>query len=170
MKVPYLSVMTSVDAQDDPKPFTETELPSDGASDDDKKVGWWGMLSNNARMKGLVQVAVTASATTIPHVRFFQPSNIKTDEVRYGWVDWTLFKLLPVLDPLFPSQYKSIYFRLLGKAIATDAVQVLHNDDGASGSTSETTSNIAYLKYADFYQILDAGKSKSKDNNVENEL
>lgn len=173
MKVPYLALMTSVDAQDDPKPFTEEELPLDKATDNDKNLplGWWGMLSNNARMKGLVQVAVTSSASSIPYVRIFQPSNIKTDQSRYGWADWTLFKLLPFIDPLLPSPYKSIYFRLLGKAIATDAVQILLNDDGGSSrSTSATTSNVTYLKHADFNQILDAAKSKTKEDNVANEL
>eukprot|EP00558_Chaetoceros_sp_UNC1202_P010088 CAMPEP_0197241170 /NCGR_PEP_ID=MMETSP1429-20130617/7277_1 /TAXON_ID=49237 /ORGANISM="Chaetoceros sp., Strain UNC1202" /LENGTH=399 /DNA_ID=CAMNT_0042700963 /DNA_START=13 /DNA_END=1212 /DNA_ORIENTATION=+ len=160
IQVRYVALLSAVDAEDHPEPFTEDELEGGKGDEEERPLGWWNMLKYYARMKGLEDRAVTlacssrdhtttaSSSTTassnIPsiHLRLFQPSSIITEEERYGWVDWTLFRLHKVLDPILPTKYHSVKVGLLGMAMAEDAVDILTNGDGVdSGDDADSTSH-----------------------------
>jgi len=151
--VRYISLLSAVDAETDPQPFESKELDTGGNA-----LGWWGMLTNYARMKGLSEQAV-ASVAGIASVRIMQPSNIVTEYTRYGWFDRTLFRVLPYLDPILPMRYHSVRVRLLGMAMAGDAMGVLADSSGKG--------DILRLTYEDFVRI--AGK-KFQDEQKQEEV
>jgi len=137
--VQYVAVLSAIDAEEEPAPFSEEEL-----NDDMRTLGWWRMIKSYARMMGLKEMAVKTESKNIQSVRFFRPSNIITKEIRYGWLDWSLFKFHKVFDPILPTKYHSVKVELLGAAFAGDAVLHL-NRINASGVTQ--------LIYHDFLRI-----------------
>jgi hypothetical protein len=99
------------------------------------KIGWWKMLVNYSRMKGLEEmVVINESSNKIPYIRLFQPSSIITTENRYGWVDWIIFRIHYFFDPILPTQYHSVNAEILGMAMVNDAVRCILS----SGSTITT--------------------------------
>jgi hypothetical protein len=146
----YVSVLSAVDAEERPEPFGADEL---GAAGGTGPMGWGSMLVRYARMKGLSERAVASSG--VPHACLVRPSNLVTDDIRYGWLDWTLFRILPYIDPLLPARYRSVPVRLLGLAMVGDAVEVLSrgtgNDDQGSGQGGAVT--VSNLGYEDFVRI-----------------
>lgn len=138
----YISLLSSVDSvgADGSEPFSEDEFRKAG---DDTPLGWWGLLKRYSRMKGQAERAVASGG--IPSVRVFRSSNIVTENIRYGWLDWTLFKVLPYVDPLIPERFHSVKVRTLGEAMAGDAAEVLSRVDAPMGVTP--------LLYGDYMRI-----------------
>lgn len=151
IQVRYVSLLSSVDNAEDPKPYTEEELSK---YKDSTPLGWMGMLSCFARVKSLQDVGVIAATKDVPFIRLFQPSSIVTKEIRYGWIDWTIFKLSKVFDPILPCKYHSVEVRLLGAAMAEDAVELLSADKGIEESkVNSTMQQVARLSYGDYVRI-----------------
>ena len=133
------------------------------------------MIKFYGRMKGLEERAVTAASENIPFVRMFRPSTIVTEDIRYGWVDWTLFHLHKVLDPIMPALYHSVPVRLLGMAMVQDALGILSSTGRHTGSTAtgdnamedDGASKVAYLHYSDFVSLAGEEFRKQIKNNVE---
>ena len=139
MKVSTISLLSSADSQMDALPFSEEEV----MNKNDPALGWWGFLVHYFRMKGLAEQAVASS--DISSVRIFQPSNIVTETIRYGWVDWTIFKISPFLDAILPAFYHSVPVKLLGMAFARDAMSMIDLKSHEKGVTA--------LTYNDFIKI-----------------
>lgn len=140
MQVQYISLLSAVDSDSEPNPYSAEDLKNS-----DGPIGWWGMLTQYSRMKGLAEHAVASAG--IAAVRLIKPSNIVTETTRYGWFDWTVFKITPLLDRLLPEYYHSVPVKLLGTAMAGDAEEVLSKDDDVLG--------VSKLTYADYIRIVD---------------
>lgn len=110
IQVKTVALLSAVDTEDEPIPYTEEELNTADAN----PLGWMKMVSTYTRMMGLKELAVINESKNIPFVRIFRPSNIITKEIRYGWLDWTLFKFHKVADPIIPTKYHSVKVELLG--------------------------------------------------------
>lgn len=152
MKAQSISVFTAVEG-DEAKHYSEEELAKTN-----EPIGWMKLFSDTIRMMRLKEEAViSASEGVIPYIRIFQPSNIITRELRYGWLDWSLFKFHAVFDEWLPTEYHSVTTELLADAMVEDSVQVL------SGKTTKT--GTAFLKYGDFLTILgeDRGEKKATE-------
>merc|ERR1719446_225734 len=104
----------------------------------------------------------SSNSQMIPNVRIFQPSNIVTEEIRFGFLDSTLFKIHGFLDPLIPTHYHSVTTQLLGTAMVQDAVSLLSsgscdNDSAASATATATATDgvvVTRLDYGDFVRIV----------------
>ena len=157
MQATTITVFTAIDSeQPDPTPYSEEELTKTGTP-----MGWWPVLMGTMRMMGLKETAVASEVskmtTHIPLVRIFQPSNIITEEIRYGWLDWTVFKFHAVFDPWLPTRYHSVTTELLAYAMVTDSINILSGST-ASASASTTVSNVGEdgatrFTYGDFVRI-----------------
>ena len=147
IQVKSVTLLSAVDSDDDPTPFTENELNADNNT---KPLGWLKMVLKYTRMMGLKEMAVKEEAKNVPFVRIFRPNTIITKENRYGWVDWTFFKLHAILDPFLPTKYHSVQVGLLGEAMVNDAALILSTIDGGDGLSSKETK----LTYGDFLNII----------------
>lgn len=152
-----LTVFTSVDAEADPEPCSSAELAPTGVP-----MGWWNVVVENMRIMGMKEQAVISNArataatasTKPPIIRIFEPSSIITEELRYGWTDWTLFKLHAVLDPWIPTKYHSVPIKLLATAMVQDAMDVLTGRAlGATGTTVDDEDGVTRFTYSDFVRI-----------------
>lgn len=86
-------------------------------------------------------------------MRIFRPSSIITEELRYGWVDWAIFKVHAIIDPIVPAEMHSVTTKLLGKAMVKDAERLLRGKPkGASEETTERT--VTRLTYGDYVRIV----------------
>lgn len=140
-----ITVFTSVDADTDPEPFRDEDLIQTGTP-----MGWWPVLMGTLRMMGLREQTVIANAKgIIPHVRIFQPSDIITRELRYGWFDWAVFKFHAVFDPWLPTRYHSVTTQLLSRAMVIDAVNLL----SGSGAALDPEGGATRFTYGDFVSI-----------------
>jgi len=155
--VKYIGLLSTIDAEEDPKPFSVQELS--GTNDKGKTLGWWGMLKHYYRIKGLQEAAVVEGSKDISFVSLFQSCSIITKESRYGCIDKTIFAFHRLFDPILPKQYHSVKDEMLGKAFVFDAVQVL------SGVTSEARekNKVAKLTYVDFLKIVDGKGAEEKE-------
>jgi len=193
----YISLLSSIDAEVTPVPLSNEELQVDNNtnSDEMEALGWWKMLVLYTRMKGLSENAVIDNAsapvsTSVrarkdkkkkrsslaqqppTHVSIIQPCNIITETTRYGWLDWFVFKVHPLLDPWLPTRYHSIHVRFLGMAMAKDAANVIRHFDEVKDETiipfSEAgvtaTVTVVRRKYEDFFQIAGADYKESKND------
>lgn len=148
MKVQSISLLSAADTPDDAVAYSAEEIHEYG----DSSIGWIGMLIQYGRVMGLKESVVIRYSSDIPNVRIFQPSTIITKEIRYGWVDWILFRLHKILDPIIPEYYHSIRVESLGMAIVTDAIEMMHtneDDDEEKDSVS-----VLRLSYGDYVKIL----------------
>lgn len=149
MKVQSISVFTAIEG-DEAKHYSKKELEKTN-----EPIGWMKLFSDTIRMMRLKEEAViSASEGVIPYIRIFQPSNIITRELRYGWLDWSLFKFHAVFDEWLPTEYHSVTTELLADAMVEDSVNAL------SGKTIET--GPAFLKYGDFLTILGEDQREKK--------
>jgi len=148
LQVSSLAVCTAIDGEPDSKPYSEEELVPTKTP-----MGWWPVLTGTIRMMRLKEQAVISSSEGIPKIRIFQPSNIVTEELRYGFLDKYLFKMHRFLDKVIPKHYHSVTTQFLGTAMVQDAVQLL------SGSSSSATDKerVAFLDYGDFERIVGEG-------------
>lgn len=166
----YISLLSSVDAEENPVPLGEEDFLSAG----DSPLGWWKMVMMYARMKGLSELAVINNFTPLSslsnsaethsheiqtHISVMQPCNIVTETTRYGWFDWFVFLIHPRLDPYLPSKYHSIHVRLLGITMAKDAEDTLQSleeetneNDGKKPSGMKKATVVRRL-YDDFVRI-----------------
>merc|ERR1712196_189021 len=124
-------------------------------------MGWWPVLSLTIRMMRLKENVVISSSTSsnnnksIPFVRIFQPSNIITKELRYGWLDWSLFKFHAVFDSWLPTHYHSVTTQLLAGAMVQDAANVLSGKNIAIGDVGKDGEDgVVRLDYDDFVSIV----------------
>ena len=142
MNVTSISYFTAVSG-DEARPYSEEELQKTNVP-----IGWMTVFSDTLRMMRLKEEAIiSATKGIIPFVRIFMPSDIITKEIRYGWLDWTIFKLHAIFDDwLLTGEYHSVTTELLGEAIVKDSVNVL------SGKTK--ASSVEFLKYNDFLKIV----------------
>jgi len=156
MRATSITMFTSVDADTNPEPFRDEDLIQTGIP-----MGWWPVLMGTLRMMGLKELTVISNANAtaakeIPHVRIFQPSDIITRELRYGWFDWAVFKFHAVFDPWLPTRYHSVTTELLAKAMVQDAVHLL-SGLAAAGTTTTTASTdpdgATRFTYDDFLSI-----------------
>lgn len=148
-----VTAFTAVDAPASPDAYAEGELGAGG--DGAAPLGWLGMLWHVMAVYGLKERAVVSNAASGAAVRIFQPSNIVTKEIRYGWLDWALFRIQPWIDPYVPARYHSVEAALLGEAMVGDAVGLLAaGGDGPPGGTTRLT-------YGDFVRIAAAADSES---------
>lgn len=145
IQVQTVTLLSAIDVQEEASPFTEDELNADGTP-----LGWFKMISKYGRMMGLKELAVKNESKDIPFVRIYRPNTIVTKEFRYGWVDWTIFKLHKVLDPIIPTQYHSVEVDLLAAAMASDAAIILSTNREGDGITPGE----ATLTYGDFVGIV----------------
>ncbi|VEU39655.1 unnamed protein product [Pseudo-nitzschia multistriata] len=146
LKVQSLTSFSSVDPEEHPTPYTREELES---GDDGTPIGWWGLLTTMVNVMGLKEVALTENSGSIPFVRIFQPCNIITEEIRYGWLDWTIFRIHPWIDPIIPTKYHSVDVVLLGMAMVRDAINLI----SVSFANSDADRNPKRLTYGDFAEI-----------------
>jgi len=164
-----ITIFTAIEAESDPTPFADHELVPTGHGDTTSNtggktpIGWWPVLVNTVRVMGLKEKSVLSNSnvSSIPFVRIFQPSNIITKELRYGWLDWTLFKFHAIFDEWLPTRYHSVTTELLANAMVQDAVNVLSGNAGtniADGSSGDGDGAIRFT-YGDFVRIVgeDAG-------------
>lgn len=152
MNATSISAFTAVGAEADPEPFAEEELKPTGTP-----MGWWPVLVETLRMMGLKEKSIESNSVRIPFVRIFQPSNIVTDEIRYGWFDWAVFKFHYFADPWLPTPYHSVTTRLLATAMVDDAANVLSGRrDAAKGGTERFT-------YGDFARIAAGNRNEDED-------
>merc|ERR1712188_116371 len=157
MNATSISIFSAVNG-DSPEPFTDDELAKTGTA-----LGWWPVLSLTIRMMRLkenVGISSSASSTNnksmIPFVRIFQPSNIITKELRYGWLDWSLFKFHAVFDSWLPTHYHSITTQLLADAMVQDAANVLSGKNTALNGED----GVVRLDYDDFVSLV--GKEETE--------
>jgi len=161
MHVRSLTIFSAIDSVESPDPFTEDELvKKDDGDDATTPMGWWIMIKNIYRMMGLKENAVTSNSKTIPFVRIFQPANIFTKEIRYGWLDWTLFKIQPLFDPWIPTRYHSVNVTLLGMAMVGDAVRILSETTSSDDDTIRDEEGATRLTYGDFLRIAEKDYKK----------
>jgi len=157
-----VTLLSAIDPDIKAEPYSAEELVPTG-----EPMGWWPVVAEMMRIMGLKEQAVisnarlaaTTTTTSSPaHVRIFNPSNIITEEIRYGWLDWTLFKIHAVIDPVLPTKYHSVTTKLLASAMVKDAMNVLtgsahvDEDDGATRFT-----------YGDFLRITGEGSGTSTE-------
>jgi len=155
-----LTTFTSVDVEANPEAFGAEELVPTGVP-----MGWSRMVLGIMRVLGSKEEAVIsnagasarAAAARVPRVRIFRPSNIITKELRYGWLDWTIFKLHAILDPYIPTRYHSVTAELLATAMVKDAMNVLSGrsvalPESAGGTATEKHGAIRFT-YGDFVRI-----------------
>lgn len=159
MHVQSVTVFSAIDSVENPEPFSEEELAK---KDDVTPMGWWNLLKDSVRMMGLKENAVTSNSKTIPFVRIFQPANIITEEIRYGWLDWTIFRIQPLLDPWIPTRYHSVNVTLLGMAMLGDAVRILSGTTTSSDDdmTARDEDGATRLTYGDFLRIAEKDYKK----------
>lgn len=151
-----ITAFTSADSDLDPVPFSAEELTPTGTP-----MGWWPLVVGVFRVMGLKEQTMISNARAAaadaavtaghPHIRFFQPSNIITKDIRYGWLDWTLFKIHAVLDPVLPTKFHSVTTEVLAKAMVQDAVDVL-NGRPADVAVPDEDGATRFL-YGDFVRI-----------------
>lgn len=165
LNVKYISLLSSIDADEDPIPFSNEELPEkDQAGSkqeiDDKSIGLWKTLRVYTRIKGLAEKSIidtmsTPSSSSCPvHVSLFQPSNIVTKTYRYGLVDRIVFACHKLLDLLIPTKYHSVPVQLLGLAMVRDAERVLKiSDDHNDSVMANGEARITRSSYGDFVRI-----------------
>jgi len=159
MNATSISIFSAVDG-DSPEPFTDDELAKTGTA-----LGWWPVFSLTIRMMRLKENVVISSSSSsnnksIPFVRIFQPSNIITEELRYGWLDWTLFKFHAVFDSWLPTHYHSVTTQLLADAMVQDAANVLSGENTATVLSEEGEDGVVRLDYDDFVIIV--GKEETE--------
>mmetsp|Transcript_16223 Transcript_16223/g.16189 ORF Transcript_16223/g.16189 Transcript_16223/m.16189 type:complete len:319 (+) Transcript_16223:120-1076(+) len=172
MQTTVIALFTAIDAdQPDPEPYSEEELTKTGTP-----MGWWPVLAGTMRMMGWKEKAVVTAAvkkaTAVKHppsIRIFQPSNIITKELRYGWLDWTIFKFHAVFDPWLPARYHSVTTELLATAMVTDSVHILSSGKTPSASTTTVgdvdEDGATRFTYGDFVQIVageEVGEEKTE--------
>lgn len=144
----YISLLSAVTSTEDPTEFSlKDELNDIGRG----PIGWWRMIVDYERMKGLSEKGVVTAAKNIPFIRIFRPSSIVTDFYRYGWVDYIIFKFHKVFDPYLPEKYRSVKVKLLGMAMAGDAVEILRKREGDISSDQDPV--VTHLTYGDFVRI-----------------
>jgi len=149
MNVQILTVFTAVSG-DEARPYSEEELQKK-----DVPMGWMPVFTDTLRMMRLKEEAViSASEGKIPFVRIFMPSDIITKEIRYGWLDWSLFKFHAVFDDWLPTEYHSVTTELLAEAMVKDSSNVL------SGQTPNA--NVTFLKYEDFLTVVGEDEAQKK--------
>jgi len=148
LKVRSLTAFSAVDPlpAETPRHYTKEKLEN---GRDGTPMGWWQMLLEMTNIMKLKEVALTDNSRSIPFVRIHQPSNIITEKIRYGWLDWTLFKILPWIDPWIPTKYHSVNVTLLGMAMVQDAIRLL---SGTTGSDNEDDHD-GPRTYGDFLRI-----------------
>jgi hypothetical protein len=146
IQVKTVALLSAVDTEDEPIPFTQDKLNTADAN----PLGWMKMVSKYTRMMGLKELAVINESKNVPFVRIFRPSNIITKEIRYGWLDWTLFKFHKVFDPIIPIKYHSVKVGLLGEAMVNDAAQMLSSKREGDVVSSRVTKHT----YGDFLNIM----------------
>ena len=206
----YINVLSTVDAELQPLPFgfeeiqeghEEEEVSQQEQKQKPKPIGWITMLKYYFRIKGLEEQAVIEAATTATataahaadeskksknkiHISLFQPNSIITKELRYGYVDWCIFWIHWILDPILPLPYHSIQVEILGQAMALDAAIQINNNNkkkNVAGKEEEETTtkeeeeedinNVKVVRYTynDFMNIInnnndDAAATASDDN------
>jgi len=143
MQVKTISLLSAIDADEEPEPFTSIELRESR----ENVLGWMGMVYIYARMKGLEERATIMASESVPFIRLFHASTIVTDEYRYGLVDRFLFRAHKILDPFIPTKYHSVPVKLLGMAMADDAAEILNSN------SNDHVPRIARLTYKDYSQI-----------------
>jgi nucleoside-diphosphate-sugar epimerase len=169
LNVKYISLLSSIDAEDDPTPFSNEELPQidqvvstkeTDTSAESKGMGARKMMSVYHRMKGLAEQAIietvsTPSSSSSPiHVSLYRPSNLITKTYRYGCLDRTIFALSPLLDLCVPTRYHSIPVQFLGLTMVRDAENVIKKCDNDSFTVNaEAEVNVTRLTYGDYMQI-----------------
>lgn len=152
MNAKVLSVFTAVSG-DKARPYSEEELQKKGVP-----MGWMPVFSDTLRMMRLKEEAVISSSKgKIPFVRIFMPSDIITKEIRYGWLDWSIFKFHAVFDDWLPTEYHSVTTEFLAEAMVKDSDNVL------SGQTPDAS--VTFLKYGDFATFVGevGGQAKAKE-------
>jgi hypothetical protein len=138
-----ISLLSAITTEDAPEPYSEKELTKTGTP-----LGWWSSMGvNYPRIMGLKEKAVEKDSEQIPSVRIFRPSSIITEELRYGWVDWTIFKVHAIIDPIVPAEIHSVTTKLLGNAMVKDAESLLSEEE-----TTERT--VTRLTYGDYVRIV----------------
>ena len=168
MQATTITVFTAIDAdQPDPEPYSAEELTKT-----ETPLGWWPVLLGTMRMMGVKETAVVSAVTKMttttqipPLVRIFQPSNIITKELRYGWLDWTVFKFHAVFDPWLPTRYHSVTTELLADAMVTDAINILSGSTAASATTTVGevgADGATRFTYGDFVRIV-AGENVGEE-------
>ena len=159
VQVKHIALLSASEVENEPTPFSQDELNESETN----PIGWLKMVKFYARMKGLGENAVIEASGHIPFIRLFQPSTIVTEDIRYGWVDWTLFHLHKFLDPIMPYHYHSVPAKLLGMAIANDAGEILR-DEGVS------VKRVMDLHYLDYIRVAgtEYNQQKEKENMKEN--
>lgn len=142
MNVQSISLFTAVSG-DEARPYSDEELQKTNVP-----IGWLKVFSDTFRMMRLKEEAmISATKGIIPSVRIFMPSDIITKEIRYGWLDWSIFKFHAIFDDWLPTEYHSVTTELLGEAIVKDSANVV------SGKTTAT--GVEFLKYGDFLTIVE---------------
>jgi len=149
MNVQTITVFTAVSG-DNARPYSEEELQKK-----DVPMGWMPVFTDTLRMMRLKEEAViSASEGKIPFVRIFMPSDIITKDIRYGWLDWSLFKFHAVFDDWLPTEYHSVTTELLAEAMVKDSSNIL------SGQTP--TASVTFLKYDDFLAVVGEDGAQKK--------
>mmetsp|Transcript_2549 Transcript_2549/g.3717 ORF Transcript_2549/g.3717 Transcript_2549/m.3717 type:complete len:305 (-) Transcript_2549:353-1267(-) len=151
IQVQTVTLLSAIDTEDEPIPFAQDEL-NDAADDITKPLGWWRMVQKYGRMMGLKELAVKRESANIPRVCIFRPSTIVTTENRYGWVDWTIFKLHKVFDPIIPAKYHSVEVGLLGEAMVKEAAAVILSSCSRQGDCIAPQEK--QYTYEDFLHII----------------
>lgn len=150
MNATSITVFTAIDSELAPEPFTNKELTKTGTP-----LGWWPVLVGSMHMMGLKEkVVISNTKAAIPFVRLFQPANIITKEIRYGWLDWILFKFHGVFNPYLPTRYHSVTTELLAKAMVRDAVNILSGRTTTTATADDADEDGATrFTYGDFLRI-----------------
>ncbi|CAB9503164.1 Inherit from COG: epimerase dehydratase [Seminavis robusta] len=151
--VSYISLLSAVTAETNPKPYTAEEMERYNPK---KPMGWWGLLMQYDRIKGLAEQAVMSTTTSFNgHISLFQPSTIVTETERYGWLDWTLFRVHPLVDPWLPPRYRSVKVQLLGMAMAMDAQTYVQDSDDSSSKFTRSIRTMSKLSYLGYIYIVE---------------
>ncbi len=86
------------------------------------------------RVKGTVETAYQALG--FQRLSLFRPSLLATSQVRYGYSDWLLQRVVPRVSWMFPSRYREIRVEDLGRAMRLNAegeargpVEILHYEE-----------------------------------------